>query len=59
MIKSANMQEIVEQYIECPYCSVIISDNAPETAGTVEVEDFPSKGNTIRCPKCNKTIRIT
>ena len=57
-IRTAELQEIVERYIDCPYCNVIISDNATESAETVTVEDFPCIGRTIKCPACSKTIRI-
>ena len=53
MIKNASYGEFVERYFDCPYCGVMISDfsNLNETDSIVT-------GNIIKCPDCNKSIRI-
>ena len=53
MIRKVAIQEIIEQYIECPYCHKVIRD----TFGDFSIEEL-IPGTKIKCPGCNKTIKL-
>lgn len=54
-IKDAIRSEIVEWYVDCPYCGSLISDNNP-TGETYDVD--LTEGNIVACPECNKKFRV-
>ena len=55
-VRTATICEIVERYIDCPYCNVIISDNSP--FGICEHIEELTGDTKIKCPSCHKTIRV-
>ena len=50
-METANIQEFIELYVECPYCCALQSDN--DNRG---VEDFDE--STMICKSCKKTFYI-
>lgn len=56
MIKSVYATERREYYLDCPYCSELLTTD-PLT-NTLSL-DAVMNGTKTTCPVCNKTFRIT
>jgi len=55
MIRNVRYTVHEERYFDCPYCGGLVSDNG--TASNVE-SDKINYGNVLKCPHCNKSVRI-
>ena len=55
-MKQVQRQEIVEWYLDCPYCGHLISDNNP-TGDSYDVD--LTEGQIVKCPSCGKDFRVT